>query len=126
MGQKFSVSFPADLAVKLRKLAHRENVSVSRLLQYYVRVADVIPSSNHERNLSSSLHNKEHHSRANLTNRTTKQIVEKALAGRGFSPAIKFAIRLVLIDGLSQVAAAQACGVQHRQAINRAIRAIGF
>ena len=124
MTQKFSVSFADALAKAVRQEAQIKNLKISQLLQGYAEAglatATVSPSSQVVKTKAD-----EKTILCSAACRTGQATVEKELALRRFKEPMKKAIRLVLVDGLTQADAALKSGVAHRQAINRAIKSLG-
>lgn len=53
----------------------------------------------------------------------TKSDFSDLLLGRRFSPSIRKALEMILVDGKGQTEAAEANGL-HRQAVNRALKRV--
>jgi hypothetical protein len=53
----------------------------------------------------------------------TKSDFADLMLGRRFSPALRKALELVLVDAVGQTESARLCGI-HKQQINRAVKSI--
>ena len=127
MTHKFSISFPDDLASRLRAMAQARGIFVSQLLQEFA--SDMLGADGCKGTESAvkpaaltrvipTMVDK------SLDSETRQAVLLKAIESRRFTPPMQQALRLVLLDGLSQAKAAKQCGIAHRQAINNALRSL--